>query len=581
MSKKETALFLLGLMLVCAGLVPYLFLGERSIFAVVDQLDSDVAEYFIKAKHFGDGSKFLPEYFGGSSGNLVVPTSPGTLLFYVVFDVFHAFLYNLFCVTIAAYVGMFFLLRRILDRPFVAFSCAVIFAYLPFYTIYGLGVAGVPLAILAFIMLSDEHPRVIPAYLLLIAYGLFSSLALMGWAVFLLGGLYCLIITVRKKKAGASGVLALWGGELVLWITYLVTNISMVESFFLGVGEESQRSEFVNYGAGAFPLSVFTEQLLNEDVNFWARACQKWVVLIMIATLILGLFCYRRLSESGKEKYRTLLGLAAFFVLTALFTALFRCDLVTALRNRWDNALTSFQFDRFFYLYPALWYIGLAVSLDLVADLFKAFLPKQRWVSAVIVLCLLGVCSLHVLWRSPFKLNFRDLVKLEGSTSLSWKGYYEPDQFREVADFIWDEYGLEQDQYRVGNLGLEPAVAITNGFYTIDGYSSVYSLSYKHKFRKVIEKELEKNEYNRQYFDEWGNRCYLFSSEYYIVPYLSKYTHPHFDDLELNVLALKDLGCRFLLATGEIADAESKGYRLVRIFDSYEYSYFIYLYEIL
>ncbi len=575
------AFFLTGLLLVCIGLIPYLFLGERSIFAVVDQLDSDVAEYFIKAKHWGEGSVYLPEYFGGSSGDLVVPTSPGTLLFYIAFDVFRAFLYNLFCVTIASYLGMFFLLSKIVDHPFIVFSCSVIFAYLPFYTIYGLGVAGIPLIILAFLLLSEDRSHRIIAYPLIIVYGLFSSLALMGWAVFLLCGLYCLLITLRRRFNGVSDLLALWGGVFALGVTYLVTNISMVKNFFLGVGEETQRSEFVYYGSGAVPLRVFMEQLLNEDVNFWARAWQKWVVYIVVLSLIAGLLSYKRLSEAGTKKLHILCCIFGFIVITALFTALFRSDMVANMRNRWDNALTSFQFDRFFYLYPALWYIGLAVSLDFVTELGRVFAPGKKWLPMVMVLAFLGICGFHVLWRSPFKLNFRDLVKPQGSTSLSWNGYYAPEEYKEIADYIRDTYSLTQDQYRIGNVGLEPAVAIVNGFYTIDGYSSVYSLSYKHQFRKVIEKELEKNEYNRQYFDEWGNRCYLFSSEYNRNPYLSKYMHAHFDDLDLNIPALKKLNCRFLLAAGEIANAEEKGYRLIRIFDSYDYSYFVYLYEIL
>jgi hypothetical protein len=44
---------------------------------------------------------------------------------------------------------------------------------------------------------------------------------------------------------------------------------------------------------------------------------------------------------------------------------------------------------------------------------------------------------------------------------------------------------------------------------------------------------------------------------------------------------LKEMDCRFLFAAGEIARADEKGYRLVNIFDSYDYSYVIYLYEII
>nr|MCR4588961.1 DUF6044 family protein [Lachnospiraceae bacterium] len=44
---------------------------------------------------------------------------------------------------------------------------------------------------------------------------------------------------------------------------------------------------------------------------------------------------------------------------------------------------------------------------------------------------------------------------------------------------------------------------------------------------------------------------------------------------------LKNLGCKYLFAAGEIVNAEEKGYRLVTIIDQYEYTYFLYIYEIL
>ena len=43
------------------------------------------------------------------------------------------------------------------------------------------------------------------------------------------------------------------------------------------------------------------------------------------------------------------------------------------------------------------------------------------------------------------------------------------------------------------SVGLDPMIAVMNDIRVIDGYHSVYPLSYKIKFRKIIEKELTKN----------------------------------------------------------------------------------------
>ena len=56
-------------------------------------------------------------------------------------------------------------------------------------------------------------------------------------------------------------------------------------------------------------------------------------------------------------------------------------------------------------------------------------------------------------------------------------------------------------------------IAAMNDIYVIDGYHQIYPLSYKIKFRKIIEDELNQNQKLKKYYDEWGNRVYLFFSD--------------------------------------------------------------------
>ena len=51
-----------------------------------------------------------------------------------------------------------------------------------------------------------------------------------------------------------------------------------------------------------------------------------------------------------------------------------------------------------------------------------------------------------------------------------------------------------------------------NNISVIDGYHSLYPLSYKKKFRNVIEEELETNNDLRNYYDNWGSRVYAFNT---------------------------------------------------------------------
>ncbi|MBM6972264.1 hypothetical protein H6A17_14720, partial [Mordavella massiliensis] len=98
-----------------------------------------------------------------------------------------------------------------------------------------------------------------------------------------------------------------------------------------------------------------------------------------------------------------------------------------------------------------------------------------------------------------------------------------------------------------------------NGLSCIDGYSNNYSVSYKHEFRKIIGKELEKNENLKTYYDGWGNRCYLFAAE---IPYMytiHKDSGIVLKNLNLDVSALKELECDYLLSAVEIDSSNMQG----------------------
>jgi hypothetical protein len=60
------------------------------------------------------------------------------------------------------------------------------------------------------------------------------------------------------------------------------------------------------------------------------------------------------------------------------------------------------------------------------------------------------------------------------------------------------------------SIGLDPLIAVANDILVIDGYHNLYPLSYKKKFRKIIKQELQYNQGLKNYFDNWGNRVYVF-----------------------------------------------------------------------
>ena len=131
------------------------------------------------------------------------------------------------------------------------------------------------------------------------------------------------------------------------------------------------------------------------------------------------------------------------------------------------------------------------------------------------------------------------------------------------------------------SIGIYPSVAEFNGFYTLDGYLNNYSLSYKRQFRQIIWKELSKDADLKEYFDGWGNRCYVFSSELGhndLYSGDSRFTLHH---LELDTKQLRVMGGEYVISAVHIENNAQNGLRLEKEFYSPTAFWHIYLYYVL
>ncbi len=88
------------------------------------------------------------------------------------------------------------------------------------------------------------------------------------------------------------------------------------------------------------------------------------------------------------------------------------------------------------------------------------------------------------------------------SSNKTFNKYYKFDDYKLIKSIVKNS--------RVMSVGLDPLIAVMNDIYVIDGYHEIYPKSYKIKFRKIIEKELEKNNRIKTLYDTWGSRVYAF-----------------------------------------------------------------------
>jgi hypothetical protein len=132
--------------------------------------------------------------------------------------------------------------------------------------------------------------------------------------------------------------------------------------------------------------------------------------------------------------------------------------------------------------------------------------------------------------------------------------------------------------YKVISVGLHPAVAQYNGLYTLDGYFANYSLKYKHEFRKVIRNELNRDESLKNYFDNWGSRCYAFSSE--LGKYFISNKRDSIQDLAYDFKHLKTMGGEYIISVAPINESINTEIELMERIN-YDASYWdVFLYKI-
>jgi hypothetical protein len=121
-------------------------------------------------------------------------------------------------------------------------------------------------------------------------------------------------------------------------------------------------------------------------------------------------------------------------------------------------------------------------------------------------------------------------------TNKTFDNYYKFHDYAYIKSIVKDS--------RVMSVGLDPMIAVMNNIKVIDGYHNLYPLEYKINFRKIIEKELEKNIKLKKYYDEWGSRVYAFYNDE--------------NNLELNFQSAKQIGADYIISRFPINNHQLK-----------------------
>lgn len=565
---------IVGFIILLLCTLPELILGGDGIVVILDQLDSSTVSYALSGKLIRGIS--VPEFMGTQ----LSPTfsSLVTLLFYVVFPATTAFTLNTVFVRITAFLGLYLLLREWNVNPWIAVISGHLFCALPFYADYGLSIMGQPLLCYACIKAVKGEQKWYP-YLITAFFALSSSLVLSGYADCAILAVVCIFFYATHQKAQAK---RLAGILLVLTGIYVMQNYSLILHAFAGQSFVSHRTEWSVGVLHEWSQWVAAFLPIWRDGQFHAVSNHTAMIPWVIAVACAGVVMYSFLEKRQKRQIQILCVLVFAAAAAAAIYATWRFSIIAIFRREFGGMFKSFQGDRFYMLYPFIWYSALGLVLHLLytspygLKLSSGRLFISRIVSVGLALILTISMVVSTYNASHLKANLERLQNGVQPLSTSMNHFYSTELFQEIANYI----DRPQNEYRVGSVALYPSVPLYNGFNCIDGYSFDYDVEYKHRFREIIANELDKNKDIQSYFDTWGSRCYLFSSEMGKKYYFLKNSTQTIKDLQLNHDALIDIGCDYIFSGLEIENFDDSGLKFLKTFECDCSPYKIWLYQV-
>lgn len=636
--------FYISFIIIFLYLSPYLIFWKSIPANVFDDLDSNHVYWKIlleSGKIFADNQAIIPNMMSGLPRSSYGSEFSFFVLLFFIFPPFVAYVINEFLIHIFAFMGMYLLLKNHfkinhgeLVNIIIIDGVSLCFAFLPFWAPGGLSIAGLPLALYAFLNLrfykSTNRDWMVLTFIPFYSSFVFSYIFFITIVFLIFLKDYIINRNFNKKF-----FLAL----LYFVILYILIDYRLIISIFFNESYISHRSEFNRIEFSLYS-SIYTA--VNHFI-FGQAHSQSIHTYLMIYSVAIAIVSYIKLKffkiedlEEIRSKVRLLFKM---FTLSGAISVIYgfkSWEMLSVILNQYQ-ILIEFQWDRFYTLFPLIWYMIFAISLDInflfVKNLkvkekspfiiknkimlsFKikkilGFLNKNTIRPFGIILTFLN-CIIHKkpkkkgknLVKKDFKRKIQFLgiftvilIVFQGiyiisynytyleicnkmmysKEYVSYEGFYAENLFNEIKSDI----KLPQQNYRIGCIGFEPAVALYNGFYTIDGYSPDYPLEYKHRFRYLISKELEKNPKDRKRFDDWGSRCYIFVAELGDdFSSMYKWKCKTIENLELNVTALKDLQVKFIFSSVKINNYYENNFILFNTYNNEVSVWKIYVYKV-
>ena len=514
--KKEIEIHLIFLFILSLFyLIPYFLVGQL-ILNPHDLLDSEIVYNHIIGRIYRGDIESINLFLAGEiKWYFLKGILRPLILLYAFFETEVAYWLTDILIKLISYTCFFKLSRRLNCSIFNSALIACLFAsYVDAKTLFGLGIATFPYLIYLVIKnknLSLKH------YCLLAFIGLNFDLPLHMFVIPILF-FVSLILFPGYRKYNFTLFFKIF---FVLFFFILLSNSNLIyaqlfsEPFFRSAYYYAETPDLISniksLMTGFFSIpSVWGNAYFFHSLPFH---CYQFSIILIC------LFSKNRISY--------LLLLVIFLVISVNF--ILNLEFVNSIRNNSEGLFKTIHWSYINRTLPILYGLLFVITSNFVTKrtkyliypiIFFTLIAAQIRISIVpLGKHFLSFNNLSVTQQDQLRKSFhdqkyglliKDIIQFKENGSkysnknfkslYTFKGYYNYENYKYIKSLVGDS--------RTISIGLDPMVAVVNDIGVIDGYHTLYPLSYKLKFRKIIEKQLAYYKHAKETYDFWGGRVH-------------------------------------------------------------------------
>tara|TARA_B110000967_G_scaffold138726_1_gene141670 strand:- start:5681 stop:7276 length:1596 start_codon:yes stop_codon:yes gene_type:complete len=496
LSEKKTHLLFLFI-LSLNYIIPLLIFNNITLF-YIDTLDHDIVYNLIIGKILRGDFEAVKIFLNGEIKieylrRLFQPY----IILYGIFNVELAYWLVDVLAKLTAYFSFFILANKINKNLFISglISCLYASINLPTH-IGGFGLAIFPYI---FYLVLYKSNLELKHYVIIFFFGLNTDLVANGLALPILA--IATLFFINKKN-----IVNFFTIFTIFSCAILIANWNLV--FIAFQSELFHRVEFIRESSSFYETIIFFIKSLLYISHLSANPFLiKFPYTLFIVPLLIAVF----FSKQKEVKVSLFL-----VIITAAFLALLKYNLIAEYINESEGFLKTFSWH---YLNRSFVFLYAFSIIYILKN--KNFYTKSFMYLICLSIFLFQVNSSII----PFVKD--KILKIDSYQNFyTFKGYYYFYDYDSIKKIVKNK--------RTISFGLDPMVAVFHDINVIDGYHTIYPLSYKKKFRKIIEKELNANSTIKKYYDNWGSRLYA--------------TYSGKDNIQVNFKEAKKLGAEFVIS---------------------------------